>query len=115
MTDHPESYPPLSDSAINKHIRKRENKLSERGRYYIPESEIRNAISCIREGDIIAITCNIHGLDIAHTGLAVFENNELHLLHASSIRKQVVISEKSLPEMLETNTLWDGIMIGRFK
>ena len=35
-------------------------------------------------GDIIAITTKMPGLDIAHVGIAEYKEGKLHLLHASS-------------------------------
>jgi hypothetical protein len=52
---------------------------------------------------IVAITSDIQGLDIAHTGILVMENGKIHLLHASSDKGKVVISEKTFQEYIMGN------------
>lgn len=63
------------------------------------------------DGDIIAITTNLPGLDVAHVGIAEYINGKLHLLHASSTLGKVVVSEEPLSQMLRNNKSWSGIRV----
>ena len=65
------------------------------------------------DGDIIAITTNLPGLDVAHVGMAEYINGTLHLLHASSTLGKVVVSEEPLSQMLRNNKSWSGIRVVR--
>ncbi|WP_368149777.1 N-acetylmuramoyl-L-alanine amidase-like domain-containing protein, partial [Bacteroides faecis] len=67
----------------------------------------------IMDGDVIAITTKLPGLDIAHVGIANFVNGKLHLLHASSTLGKVVLSEEPLSQMLNNNKSWTGIRVVR--
>src|SRR5690606_7368267 len=82
MSTHVDAYRQLSDPANLEAIRRIEAVLSERPRYYIPEDRIAEVAPRIRNGDIIAATSTLEGLDIAHTGVALWKDGELHLLHA---------------------------------
>lgn len=65
---------------------------------YIPKSLFnRNEddLSDIKTGDIVAIVTNKRGLDTTHIGVAVWQNGVLHLMHASSIYKRVIIDKSS--------------------
>ena len=65
------------------------------------------------DGDIIAITTNLPGLDVAHVGIAEYINGKLHLLHASSTLGKVVVSEEPLRQMLRNHKSWSGIRVVR--
>ena len=67
----------------------------------------------IVDGDIIALTVGIYGLDVSHLGFAVYQGDELHLLHASSSRGEVVIEPIPLSMMLKRSKNWTGIRVIR--
>ena len=67
----------------------------------------------MRDGDIIAITCQKPGLDIAHLGFAVWQKDGLHLLNASQIHKRVVEEPMTLRQYLEKHPSHTGIRIVR--
>ena len=69
----------------------------------------------LKDGDIIAITTNIPGLDVVHLGLACYEKGVLKLLHASSTQKMVVVSQEPLAQMLKRNKKFTGIRVLRIK
>jgi hypothetical protein len=72
MTTHTEAYRQLSDPEHVSRIREDEERLTERGRWYVPQDRLTAATPTIRDGDIIAATSTVPGLDIAHTGLALW-------------------------------------------
>ncbi len=59
-------------------------------------------------GDLIAITTDIKGLDVMHVGLAVRLGSRIHLLHASEAEKRVVISDVTLHQYLSRTKDDDG-------
>ncbi|MBC7885133.1 MAG: DUF1460 domain-containing protein, partial [Saprospiraceae bacterium] len=115
MSAHKDKYPKLdSEAALNK-IKDSETLLNSRHKYYIPKQELMKSIHLIKDGDIIAITTDIVGLDIVHTGFAVWVGAHLHLLHASETEGQVVISQLPLYDYLMSKKRQTGIMVGRVR
>lgn len=113
MSTHPEAYRQLADPAVLEEIVEIERRLAERVRYMIPEDEIAAAASGIQNGDIIAVTSTVDGLDIAHTGLAIWVDGALHLMHAPLVGDSVQISERTLAERIVSIDGQDGIMVAR--
>ncbi|MCH7857652.1 MAG: DUF1460 domain-containing protein, partial [Gemmatimonadetes bacterium] len=67
----------------------------------------------IQDGDIIAATSTVAGLDIAHTGIALWKDGRLHLLHAPLAGGVVQISEVPLAERIQRIAGQDGVMVAR--
>ena len=82
-------------------------------RFYIPQEEIAEKAHMIRDGDIIAATSTVPGLDIAHTGIALWRDGELRLLHAPLVGSHVQISDETLAERIRRIDGQDGIMVAR--
>ena len=79
---------------------------------HVAQDEIRKAYPLILPGDIIALTTDITGLDVAHTGLAyVDEGGNVGLLHASS-KGSVLVSE-DLAAYVRGNKRQVGIVVVR--
>lgn len=117
MSAHPESYKQLADSPANvARMVTYEKALTGQTVHWLSKEKLpEEGFPWIKEGDIIAITTSIAGLDIAHMGLAIYEKGKLHLLHASSTAGKVVISESPLCRMLDKNKSWTGIRVIRAK
>lgn len=113
MTGHRESYRQLGDTANLRAIEAREAELSARERVYIPEDRIAAIAADIHDGDIIAATSTLEGLDIAHTGLALWVDGALHLMHAPLVGSVVQISEVPLADRIQRIEGQDGIMVAR--
>lgn len=113
MTTHPDLYPPLQNTANLRRMKSVERTVSRRSLYYIPKKIVRALENRIRDGDIIAITTNTKGLDVQHVGLAVRDDNRIHLLHASSIEGKVVLSRQTLYRYLMESRTRSGIMVAR--
>jgi hypothetical protein len=94
-------------------VREAEARLSAAGRAYVPEERIAEVAERIRDGDIIAATSTVAGLDVAHTGLALRIDGRLHLLHAPLVGDSVEISEVPLAERILDISGQDGIMVAR--
>jgi hypothetical protein len=113
MSAHRDAYQQLAEDAYFEAMKKLEDEINQRKRYVIPEDRVAVLSSAIRDGDLIAITTDIEGLDIIHVGVAIHQQGRLHLMHASTDHKQVVISAKSLAEYLRSNRRQTGIMVAR--
>lgn len=119
MSEHPEAYKALkANPQLVPLIRKQEQALTGLKVCYIPKTTVRNTRllrNTIHDGDIIAITCNKKGLDIAHLGFAVWRKDGLHLLNASSLHKKVVEEPMTLYRYLQKHSTFTGIRIIRIK
>jgi hypothetical protein len=113
MSTHPDAYPQLSDQENLEAIRAIEAALSARPRHVIPQERIAAAAEGIRNGDIVAATSTVRGLDVAHTGIAVWDGGVLRLLHAPLEGDFVELSERSLAERVLRIDGQDGIMVAR--
>jgi hypothetical protein len=113
MTRHPDAYRQMANRANYLAIQERETELSLMARYKIPEEEIQTAESEIRDGDIIAATSTMDGLDVAHTGLAVWRGARLHLLHAPLVGDSVEVSQRPLAERVLRLEGQDGVRVVR--
>jgi len=113
MSTHPDSYRQLSDSSVLDEIRRTEERISLDPRIYIPEGRIADVAPGIRSGDIIAATSTVEGLDIAHTGIALWRGERLHLLHAPLVGDSVQVSPRTLAERIVEIEGQDGIMVAR--
>jgi hypothetical protein len=113
MSTHQKLYPKLSDNTTVATIIKNEEAINKKPLSQIEKSKVTSIESQINEGDLIAMTSTIEGLDCNHVGIAIRINNRVHLLHASSTLKKVVISEKPLAEYLAGNSKDAGIMVLR--
>ena len=107
-------YKQLSNENFFKEIEQTENEINKRKYYYIPKEMKIKVEEKIRTGDLIAITTNIDGLDIAHVGIAIkMENRRIHYLHAPNVGQKVKISDKPLADYLMGNKSQTGIMVAR--
>ena len=119
MSTHLKSYQALREhpdfvSAISK----MEREVSGAKYRYIPKQIVGNSKvlrQAIHDGDIIAITCNKPGLDIAHLGFAVWKQDGLHLLNASQLHHKVVLEPMTLYQYLQKHPSHTGIRIIRIK
>lgn len=113
MSTHPDAYRQLADPDALAGVIRTETRISAVERYYIPQEEIAAKAHLIRDGDIIAATSTVPGLDIAHTGIALWRDGELRLLHAPLVGSHVQISEGTLAERIQRIGGQDGIMVAR--
>lgn len=113
MTQHRKSYRQLADERYFASIREMESRLTGQPRWMVSEGRIDEIASGIRNGDVIAATSSVKGLDVAHTGIAVWVSGKLHLMHAPLVGDSVEISEKPLAERIVSIERQDGIMIAR--
>lgn len=113
MSTHAHLYKQLSDSVFVKEIASCEMQISKIKLKMTPKNELKTIEKLIENGDIIAITTSISGLDITHVGIAKHHRNELHFIHASSTCKKVVLSDKPLSQYLMDIKKHTGVVVCR--
>lgn len=113
MTRHREEYPALSSEKSYREMLAIEKRLSGRILHRIPKAASGKFKGMVENGDLIAITTDIEGLDVTHVGLAIQLRGAIHILHASEIEEKVVISDVTLHQYLSRRKTMTGIMIGR--
>ena len=120
MSTHPASYPMLKDDAqALKQIKANEQRLCGKTVRYIPRRLLgrsKKELSCVHDGDILAIVTKKAGLDVSHLGLAVWgRDGKLHLLNASQIHKKVVLEPMTLEEYMKKHPTQLGVRVIRVK
>lgn len=117
MSTYPDKYKMLKGKTeYIKEIAQTEKLLNKNSYRYIPETAIANSSllrKTIHDGDIIAITTTLKGLDIQHVGFAVWHKDGLHLLNASSLRHKVVEEPTTLYKYLLKQKSMTGVRIVR--
>lgn len=118
MSTHPASYKQLQEnSTLVREIAKWEEAMRGIKAAYIPKQALlRTADELpVKNGDIVALTTNIKGLDVTHIGFAFWEGGKLHLLHASSAAGKVIKDSQSLYEYQKNRKSQTGIRVFRGK
>lgn len=97
MSTHPDSYKQLkNDPAQLEKIKEVEKNLERHDYFVIAKSDLGQSVPEIKNGDIVCFNDSHEGLDIAHVGYAYWKTDDLHFIHASFTRKQVIINETPL-------------------
>lgn len=111
MSSNPDYYTQLRNSSdVTRRIRLIEAKLNKLGSFYsIPKDNIEDMSNQIKDGDIIYFVTKVKGLDVSHVGIALWVEDQLHLIHASSKEEEVVIEDETLEEYTKI-----GIRVVRF-
>lgn len=101
MSKHPQYYKQLKNNPdLIKRMRQIEEEINTRTYYYIPKNKVATIENRLQTGDIIAIVNTAKGLDYSHTGLIYKKNGKAHFMHASSVKKKVII-DKTIWEYLK--------------
>lgn len=115
MSQNPDKYKHLRNNPENTFFMAEvEKKLTGQEVHWIPKQKLPDdGLSWIHDGDIIMLTTNIRGLDVSHMGIAIYQNGKLHLLHASSVEKKVVVDKRTLRNQLAQSKHVTGIRVVR--
>jgi len=115
MSKNPDKYKHLTKTpSFIPIIAKQEKAINKRKYFFVPKEKVEQIEDKIQNGDLIAITTNLKGLDIGHVGIAVKESDgRIHFLHAPLAGAKVQISEKPLPEYLAAIKKHTGIIVLR--
>lgn len=101
MSTHPQLYQALRlQPELLPQIEANEQALQGVCFHYIPKEKVAACADRIPSGYVVAITTDSPGLDFAHLGFTCRVDGELHLLHASSTAKKVVVSPQTLSDYL---------------
>jgi len=111
----PNKYPKIKDPENLRAIKAAERRINAHPWFYIPQDKVAQMEHLIQEGDIISLTAWKPELDIAHQGFAVKIDGRIHLMHASSLGKKVIISKQALPDYLKAQIGQTGIMVARLQ
>jgi hypothetical protein len=113
MSAHPQAYGQLAAPEQREAIRRVEEALSARPRYHVPRDRLAAALPRIANGDVLAATTSIDGLDVVHTALALWRGSDLHLLHAPDVGEAVRISRLPVAEWMRLQRQQTGLMVAR--
>lgn len=101
-----------------KEIAATERALNKKSYRYVPKLKVGNSAlmrKVVKDGDIIALTTTLKGLDIQHIGFAVWHEDGLHLLNASSLRRKVVEEPMTLYRYLQRQRTMTGLRVVRLE
>ncbi len=113
MTNHAKLYPALAVIDVWEKVREQESKINERDHSYIPKSDIQKAEPMLHDGDIVAFTSSVEGLDVNHMGIITKIGNRAYLLHASLGLKKVILSHVPLAEYVSSVPKHTGMIVAR--
>ena len=117
MSSHPQLYKHLkTNPSYVKKIKADEQAINGKKYKYLPKSKLNlspSQLSFIHTGDIVSIITSKDGLDTSHVGFAVWQNGKLHLMHASSLYKKVVLDSKTFYDYSQGQKSQIGIRIYR--
>lgn len=117
MSTHSSSYLPMTkETSLVKQIATQEQAWQGVMVSYLPKEKLNlsSAELKINNGDILAITTNIKGLDVVHVGFAFWKGEKLHMLHASSVANKVIEDPLSLYEYSKNKKAHIGVRAIRF-
>jgi len=115
MSANPKYYPQLANAELLATIREVEGQLSAQTTYYLPVAQIAQAAVALQHGDIVAFVTDKAGLDIQHVGF-VYDPDHTgrpRLLHASSAKGQVILSDGTLADYAKAANHCVGIRLIR--
>lgn len=118
MTTHSDLYRQLKDNdSLVSEISKVEKSWIDYKIPYIPKNVLNSSKddSPVEDGDILALTTNVSGLDVLHLGFALWIDGRLHLLHASSLHGKVIIDTSTIFDYLKNRNKHTGIRVLRVK
>lgn len=115
MSAHPQYYKHLKENPeFIPLIKQQEEEISKRNYYFIPQEKIAEIENEIEDGDLLAFTSTVKGLDVNHVGIAVrLDDERIHLLHAPNVDYKVQISELPLAEYVMKIERDSGVIVVR--
>ncbi len=119
MSQHPTLYKQLKNHPeFVPTIRNYEQATEGKQFHYIEKKDLSwkagTPLSMVKDGDIVAMLTDSDGLDTRHIGIAFWQNGQLHLLHASSLYKKVLMSKETFYDYEMKQPKHTGIRVFRF-
>lgn len=120
MSQHPNLYKHLKNNPQFVPIIKKYEEEGNGKKYrYIPKKNLSwaqsTSLGTVHSGDIVAMLTDSDGLDTRHIGIAYWQNNKLHLFHASSLYHKVLISKETFYDYEMKQAKHTGIRVFRMK
>ena len=118
MSRHRDLYPALADSVEYERIKNVEIGYRSHRYPYIKWTHLNNkaTLNALHEGDAVALTTTIKDLDVSHLGLLIKgDDGKLHLMHASSVKKKVIIDPLPLYDYFKKSRSLTGIRVIRLR
>ncbi len=113
MSTHANFYPALDNTEVWEKIKEQENIINSREYSYIPKASLQKAEPMLRDGDIVAFTSSVEGLDCNHMGIITKIGNRAYLMHASLAGKKVILSTLPLAEYVASVPKHTGMIVAR--
>lgn len=113
MSTHANFYPALDNTEVWEKIKEQEGIINSREHAYIPKSALQKAEPLLRDGDIVAFTSSVQGLDCNHMGIITKIGSRAYLLHASQAGKKVILSTLPLAEYVASVPKHTGMIVAR--
>jgi hypothetical protein len=115
MSAHPQYYKHLKENPeFIPLIKQQEEEISKRDYYFIPQEKIAEIENDIEDGDLLAFTSIVKGLDVNHVGIAVrLDDGRIHVLHAPNVGYKVQISDLPLAEYVLRIKNDSGVIVVR--
>ena len=118
MSEHPNLYKQLkSHPQFVPVIKGYEGATNGEQFRYIPKANLQwketTALGMVHDGDIVAMLTDQDGLDTRHIAIAFWKNGKLHLMHASSLYKKVLMSKETFYEYEMKQSKHTGIRVWR--
>lgn len=113
MSTHANFYPALDNTEVWEKVKEQENIINSREHSYIPKAALQKAEPLLRDGDIVAFTSSVEGLDCNHMGIITKIGSRAYLLHASLAGKKVILSTLPLAEYVASIPKHTGMIVAR--
>jgi hypothetical protein len=116
MSQHPENYRQLqAHPELLAAIRQMEDRINARSLKYLPMNKLAGAEHLLQTGDIVGVATTETGIDIAHTGLCIKdEQGIVHFMDASSSRRNMKVTlEPQISTCLNWSSKLSGVMFAR--
>ena len=116
MSRHPENYRQLvAHPEFLPAIQLAEDRINARSLKYLPMEKLAAAEPLLRTGDIVGVATTETGIDIAHTGLCIKDQQGVpHFMDASSSRRRMRVTlEPEISKCLNWSSKLSGVMIAR--
>ena len=115
MSSHPSLYKQLkANPSFIPVIQTQEDSITTRTYFYIPKDKVKYVEGKLKDGDMIAFTTSVKGLDVGHVGIVVNgKDGAMHLLHAPQHNTKVQITKDRLSDYILNLNKDTGIIVLR--
>jgi hypothetical protein len=113
MSNHANLYPAMASTEVWEKIKEQEGSINSREYNYIPKEGIQKAEPMLHDGDIVAFTSSVEGLDVNHMGVISKVGSRAYLIHASLTAKKVIMTNVPLAEYVASVPKHTGMIVAR--